>query len=285
MKKSISTKVCCFLVSLLRGISQVILQKNALSGALFLFGVAVNSITMAIGVLVGVISSTIFAHIKHYPVNDIEEGLFGYNGALIGVVIFSLYAPSSITVFLIIAGSALTVLIMRLMMIHFPLPAYTAPYILVIWVIWAMAPALNLEPAITSMSEKISTWGIFEGIGQIIFQNNAITGACFLLGIFLSNKLHALWGIISGLFATLLAELLSLSTTLILAGIFGYNASLCAIALTSRSKQWLAPLVGSALTVPIAMAFINAGIIVLTAPFVLSSWSILLLKKRFSLTY
>ncbi|WP_444904774.1 urea transporter [Microbulbifer sp. CnH-101-E] len=285
MKKSISTKVCCFLVSLLRGISQVILQKNALSGALFLFGVAVNSITMAIGVLVGVISSTIFAHIKHYPVNDIEEGLFGYNGALIGVVVFSLYAPSSLTVFLIIAGSALTVLIMRLMMIHFPLPAYTAPYILVIWVIWAMAPALNLEPAITSMSEKISTWGIFEGIGQIIFQNNAITGACFLLGIFISNKLHALWGIIGGLFATLLAELLSLSTTLILAGIFGYNASLCAIALTSRSKLWFAPLVGSALTVPIAMAFINAGIIVLTAPFVLSSWAILLLKKRFSLTY
>ncbi|USD23591.1 urea transporter [Microbulbifer variabilis] len=285
MKKSISTKVSCFLVSLLRGISQVILQKNALSGALFLFGVAVNSITMAIGVLVGVISSTIFAHIEHYPVNDIEEGLFGYNGALIGVVIFSLYAPSSITVFLIIAGSALTVLIMRLMMIHFPLPAYTAPYIMVIWVIWAMAPALNLEPAITSMSEKISTWGIFEGIGQIIFQNNAITGACFLLGIFISNKLHALWGIIGGLFATLLAELLSLSTTLILSGIFGYNASLCAIALTSRSKLWFAPLVGSALTVPIAMAFINAGIIVLTAPFVLSSWAILLLKKRFSLTY
>ncbi|WP_444886190.1 urea transporter [Microbulbifer sp. JMSA008] len=285
MKKSISTKISCFFISLLRGISQVILQKNALSGALFLFGVAVNSITMAIGVLVGVISSTIFAQIKHYPVNDIEEGLFGYNGALIGVVVFSLYAPSSLTVFLIIAGSALTVLIMRLMMIHFPLPAYTAPYIMVIWVIWAMAPALNLEPAITSMSEKISTWGIFEGIGQIIFQNNAITGACFLLGIFISNKLHALWGIIGGLFATLLAELLSLSTTLILAGIFGYNASLCAIALTSRSKQWLAPLVGSALTVPIAMAFINTGIVVLTAPFVLSSWAILLLKKRFSLTY
>ncbi|WP_444900753.1 urea transporter [Microbulbifer sp. VAAC004] len=285
MKKSISTKVCCFLVSLLRGISQVILQKNALSGAFFLFGVAVNSITMAIGVLVGVISSTIFAHIKHYPVNDIEEGLFGYNGALIGVVIFSLYAPSSLTVFLIIAGSALTVLIMRLMMIHFPLPAYTAPYIMVIWVIWAMAPALNLEPATTSMSEKISTWGIFEGIGQIIFQNNAITGACFLLGIFISNKLHALWGIIGGLFATLLAELISLSTTLILAGIFGYNASLCAIALTSRSKLWFVPLSGSVLTVPIAIALMGIDLIILTAPFVISSWTILLLTRNSSLNY
>ncbi|WP_366525591.1 urea transporter [uncultured Microbulbifer sp.] len=41
MAKPTPIKVRYFLISLFRGISQVILQKNALSGVLFLFGVAV----------------------------------------------------------------------------------------------------------------------------------------------------------------------------------------------------------------------------------------------------
>ncbi|WP_373565904.1 urea transporter [Microbulbifer okhotskensis] len=79
MTKSIPTKIRYYLVSLLRGISQVILQKNALSGALFLFGVAVNSINMAFGVALGVITATACAGILHYPVKQIEEGHFGYH--------------------------------------------------------------------------------------------------------------------------------------------------------------------------------------------------------------
>ncbi len=244
-----------------------------------MFGVAVNSIIMALGTALGVITATICAVALHYPVKHIKAGLLGYNGALIGVVIFSLYAPSPLTVLFIIGGSALTVLIMRLMMIHIPLPAYTAPYILVIWVIWGMAPTLGLEPAVTSLSEKFSTWGILAGVGQVIFQDNAITGICFLVGIFVSNKSHALWSLIGVVLATLLAELLSLPPTPILAGIFGYNASLSAIALANKSKYWLAPLVGSLLTVPITMVFMGADIIALSAPFVISSWAILPLKK------
>ncbi|WP_444946801.1 urea transporter [Microbulbifer sp. VTAC004] len=283
MTKSTPTKIRYYLVSLFRGVSQVILQKNALSGVLFLSGVAVNSVTMALGAALGVITATVCAGILHYPVKQIEEGLFGYNGALIGIVIFLLYAPSPITILLIIGGSALTVLIIRFMMLHIFLPPYTAPYILVIWAIWIFAPTQDLAPAVTPMNEKISTWGIFEGIGQIIFQNNAITGICFLVGLFISNKSHALWSIIGGLLATFLAMFLALPPTLILAGIFGYNASLSAIALSNGSKQWLAPLAGSVLTVPIAMALMGADIIILSAPFVISSWIILLLKRELAI--
>ncbi|WP_460786717.1 urea transporter [Microbulbifer echini] len=285
MAKPTPIKVRYFLISLFRGISQVILQKNALSGVLFLFGVAVNSTIMALGITLGVITATACACTLHYPAKQIEEGRFGYNGALVGVVIFSLYAPSALTVFLIIGGSALTVFIIRFMMCHISLPAYTAPYILVIWAIWTLAPTLNLASAETLTSEKISTWGVFEGIGQIIFQNNPITGICFLVGVFISSKAHAFWSIIGGVLATLLAMFLDLSPTLILAGVFGYNASLSAIALSNGSKQWLAPLAGSVLTVPIAVTLMSADVIILTAPFVLSSWIIWFLKRNFSLTH
>ncbi|AWF81368.1 hypothetical protein BTJ40_11370 [Microbulbifer sp. A4B17] len=285
MTKPILTKLKYCLVSIFRGISQVILQKNALSGFLFLLGVALNSAAMALGVILGVTTATICASILNYPVKQIEDGLFGYNGALIGVVIFLLYAPSLMTVLLIVGGSALTVLIMRFMMLHFVLPPYAAPYILVIWAIWILALTLDVVPTATFENENTSTWGIFEGIGQIIFQNNAITGICFLIGIFISNKSHAFWGIIGGLLATLLAMFLALSPTLILAGLFGYNASLSAIALSNGSKQWLAPLTGSVLTVPIAMAFMSADIIVLTSPFVIASWIILLIQRKLTLTH
>ncbi|WNZ54186.1 urea transporter [Microbulbifer sp. MKSA007] len=285
MIKPITTKLGNCLVSLFRGISQVILQRNALSGFLFILGVTVNSITMAIGVAIGVITSTACANIFNYPVKQIEDGLFGYNGALIGVVIFLLYAPSLMTFLLIVGGSALAVIIMRFMLLHFILPPYTAPYILVIWAIWILAPALDLAPTVAFVNENTSTWGIFEGIGQIIFQNNAITGICFLIGIFISNKSHALWSIIGGMLATSLAMLLALSPTLILAGLFGYNAPLSAIALSNGRKRWLAPIAGSILTVPIAMAFMSANIIVLTAPFVIASWIILLIQRKLTLTH
>ncbi|WP_445358326.1 urea transporter [Microbulbifer sp. ANSA005] len=112
MKPTITkTKYC--LASLFRGIGQVILQKNAVSGFLFLLGIAVNSVTMAVGAILGVIIATSCAGILHYPNKEIEEGLFGYNGALIGIVMFLLYAPSPLTVCLIIIGSILTVLIIR----------------------------------------------------------------------------------------------------------------------------------------------------------------------------
>ncbi|WP_444908267.1 urea transporter [Microbulbifer sp. SSSA008] len=285
MTKPITTKLGNCLVSIFRGISQVILQRNALSGFLFILGVTVNSITMAIGVVIGVITATACANILNYPVKQIEDGLFGYNGALIGVVIFLLYAPSLMTFLLIVGGSALTVLIMRFMLLHFILPPYTAPYILVIWAIWILAPALDLAPTAAFVNENTSTWGIFEGIGQIIFQNNAITGICFLIGIFISNKSHACWSIIGGMLATSLAMFLALSPTLILAGLFGYNASLSAIALSNGRKRWLAPIAGSILTVPIAMAFMSADIIVLTAPFVIASWIILLIQRKLTLTH
>ncbi|WP_444935867.1 urea transporter [Microbulbifer sp. JMSA004] len=69
------------------------------------------------------------------------------------------------------------------------------------------------------------------------------------------------------------------------AGLFGYNASLSAIALSNGRKRWLAPLAGSILTVPIAMAFMSADIIVLTAPFVIASWIILLIQRKLTLTH
>ncbi|WP_444927840.1 urea transporter [Microbulbifer sp. TRSA002] len=284
MKPTIAKTRFC-LVSLFRGVGQVILQKNAVSGFLFLLGIAVNPVTMAVGAILGVIIATSCAGILHYPNKEIEEGLFGYNGALIGIVMFLLYAPSPLTVCLIIIGSILTVLIIRFLMLNFFLPPYTAPYIIVIWGVWILAPDLDLAPATISMSENISTWGIMEGIGQIIFQDNAISGILFLIGILISNKSHALWSIIGGTLATLVAMFLTMPQNLILAGLFGYNASLSAIALSNGRKRWLAPIVGSILTVPIAIAFMSADIIVLTAPFVIASWIILLIQRKFTLTH
>jgi urea transporter len=64
-------------------------------------------------------------------------------------------------------------------------------------------------------------------------------------------------------------------------GIYGYNASLAAIAVYLWRKSLLISLLAAAITMPITEYFPSAqlGIPALTAPFVLASWTVLLIGK------
>jgi urea transporter len=56
-------KVIDFLKIISRGISQVMLQNNIITGLLFLIGIFYNSWLMGIGALIGVLISTLTAFI------------------------------------------------------------------------------------------------------------------------------------------------------------------------------------------------------------------------------
>lgn len=66
---------------LFRGISQVFLLNNVTTGILFLAGIFCNSWTMGIGAIIGVFVGTFTALFLKYNKSDIEQGLYGYNGA------------------------------------------------------------------------------------------------------------------------------------------------------------------------------------------------------------
>ena len=70
-----------------RGIGQVMFQNNALSGLLMLIGIFLNSWQMGILAVCGNIISTLTAYFSGYKHNDIKNGLYGFNGTLVGIAV------------------------------------------------------------------------------------------------------------------------------------------------------------------------------------------------------
>ena len=68
-----------------RGIGQVMFQNNALSGLLMLIGIFLNSWQMGLLAVSGNIISTSTGRISGYDRDDIKNGLYGFNGTLVGI--------------------------------------------------------------------------------------------------------------------------------------------------------------------------------------------------------
>ena len=86
-----------------RGISQIFLLNNVITGILFLAGAFYNSWPIGIGAVIGVLAGTFTALLLKYKRDDINQGLYGYNGALVGlatVYFFGFNMPSVIALFL-----------------------------------------------------------------------------------------------------------------------------------------------------------------------------------------
>ena len=64
----------------------------------------------------------------------------------------------------------------------------------------------------------------FRGIGQVFFQENALTGALFLVGIAVSSPLMAVGAAIGSAIGTATAWVLKFDKTEVLAGIYGFNS-------------------------------------------------------------
>ena len=68
------------------------------------------------------------------------------------------------------------------------------------------------------------------GVGQVFFQENALTGGCFVVGIALSSPLMALGGLVGAIIGTAMAHLLKFDKSEVSAGIYGFNSTLVGIA-------------------------------------------------------
>ena len=78
-----------FIKILLRGTGQVMFQNSAWTGLLFLVGIFWGAYIegqglVAWGALLGVSVSTITGYILGFPAKDGEQGLWGFNGVLVG---------------------------------------------------------------------------------------------------------------------------------------------------------------------------------------------------------
>jgi urea transporter len=123
---------------------------------------------------------------------------------------------------------------------------------------------------------------LLRGTGQVMFQNNPITGFLFLVGIFYNSYQLGIAGVIGLLASTLAAIVLGADRNLIRAGLFGFNGILTGIGLAFFIQlQWGPVLVvyiifGGVLSTIVFMALANFfstwDMPALTAPFVLTAW-------------
>ena len=113
-----------------RGVGQVMFQNNALSGLLMLAGILLNSWQMALLAIAGNVVSTLTACLSGYSREDIRNGLYGFNGTLVGIAI-GVFMPVSVASFsLLVAGACLSAWIARLFSLQRRVPGFTAPFIL-----------------------------------------------------------------------------------------------------------------------------------------------------------
>ena len=280
-----------YIQTILRSLGQVMFQNNIYSGLLFLIGIFFNSPILGLAALFGTVISISTAQILKYSKEDIENGLYGFNGALTGIALWYFFGFTTTTLFALIIGSALTTpLSYYLKKI---IPPFTAPFVIITWIVMYLLLLIFDIPLVSSATPANNVFDLLsvsaKSFGQVIFQDNSITGMFFLLAIIVNSKRAAIYGFYAAILGSLFALLLKEPVAVINAGLMGYNAILCAIALADNKRStflWIS--IATIISVILNIGFSNLGIIALTAPFVLSTWIILKLKlyrERSTISY
>ena len=235
---------------------------------------------------------------------SINQGLFGYNSVLTGIVL-TLFLTGPYHWIIALFGAAIAAIFTAAMMHALKdsgIPVLTFPFIILSWLmllasyrlkVFHLTPdlvpqdLLNWEVDMTGKVDWLE--GTFNGIGQIFFLHNTLSGVLLFIAVFWAGWKFGLYVIIGNSVALLTSYLLGGEPNLIFMGLYGYNAILTILAVSivfdTKSNRF-APflgVIGACLTVlltaSIATLLLPFGLPALTMPFVLSTWLLLGARK------
>jgi len=295
-----------------RGVGQVFFCCNAVTGFIFLIALYVGGITAGLAATVGVVSSTIAAYLLGFPEDEIDAGLYGFNGTLVGPCLFLfLEHTPQLWLYVVLASVLSTVVLAALMRILQPynIPASTSPFVLTCWMFMVAvysfdgfsrgpvlpAPAIPADIATAAVvttefaslsKDAVEAWytAVAKGIGEVMFADSVIVGILFLTGIAITSLRGALMALLGAIVGVAIPICLGADKTLIEMGLYAFNP-----VLTMMAVGWvfLKPTTGSALLALLAgiltiicqagLADFLApiGLPTLTFPFVLTMWMFL----------
>lgn len=295
-----------------RGVGQVFFCCNAVTGLIFLIALYVGGITAGLAATVGVVSSTIAAYVLGFSEDDIDAGLYGFNGTLVGPCLFLfLEHTPQLWLYVVLASILSTVVLAALMRILQPynIPASTSPFVLTCWMFMVAvysfdgfsrgpvlpAPAIPADIATAAVvttefasfsKDAIEAWytAVTKGVGEVMFADSVIVGILFLTGIAITSLRGAVMALSGAIVGVAVPVMLGADKTLIEMGLYAFNP-----VLTMMAVGWvfLKPTAGSALLALLAgiltiicqagLANFLApiGLPTLTFPFVLTMWMFL----------
>jgi urea transporter len=304
-----------FIDWVLRGIGQVVFQNNPLSGLVILLAILFNSWIYAFILVVGTVVGTGTAWLLRADRALVANGLFGFNGALVGLALVAFTSanfrsgsfPSAYLLSYIVFAAALTSIafssISTLMGPH-KVAALTMPFNLVGWLfLFAVLKFSNIEAGPLSKpvspdqyalvtSYLLPTWymGIGNAIGQIFFQDNWIAGYIILFGIAINSRISAVMALLGAALAAAVAVTFGAPEGAIRDGLFGYNAALTGIALGGfflvlNVRSFVYTLFGIVVTTwlwaSVAIFLEPIRMPVFTSPFVIVTWLMLIGQHGF----
>lgn len=259
--------------ALLNGFSQIFLQRHPLCGLLCLLAILVSAPALLGGALLGGVAGLLTAQRRDYPKAERQAGLYSYNGVLLGLLISQHFTWSALLPPLILACGGLSAILTRQWLKHaswpHDLPAYTAPFVGLGWLLLGSVPhsALALgEP------DTLAVLGApFTGLAQIMLLDQPLAGVLIALGLWLANRRAAVWAVIGASSGVLIGWLLD-DTSAALLGLHSYNPALAALALSQARRQPWLPLLGILLAILLTPGFAAVHLPALTAPFILACW-------------
>jgi len=265
----------------LRGVAQVMFQPHAGTGILFVVGLALGSPLVAVGALLGSALGTGLAWLLNYDREEIKNGIYGFNSSLVGIGLLTLLQPAPMTWVLVVLGSLLASPATYYMRQYLPFPTYTTPFILVTWLALVVGHGtighkLDAKPPALPEHELNFFDSILAGEAEVMLGASSLTGILFVVGIALSDWRHALIAVLGSAIGTWQARThLDLEGNIAL-GIYGYNATLAAMAIWLSKSSLSGVLLSAIISVPLVEYFPKAsGLPALTAPFVVATWMVL----------
>lgn len=300
----------------LRGIGQVVFQNNPLSGFIILAALFFNSWIYGAICLLGVVIATLTAKVLKADDGLIADGLYGFNGALVGLALVAFTSadfrtgaiPSVHMLVYIIFAAAMTSVVFSAigaLLQPYRVAALTMPFVLVGWLfLFAVLKFANIDAGplakpvspddyVATANYVLPTWymGIGNAIGQIFFQDNWIAGYLIVVGIAVNSRISAAMALLGAALAALVAVVFGGPEGAIRDGLFGYNAALTAIALGGfflvlTWPSFLYTLFGIVLATwlwaSVAIFLEPIDMPVLTSAFVLVTWLMLIGAKGFA---
>lgn len=301
----------------LRGIGQVMFQNSWLTGLIFLVGIFWNSWVYGIACILGTLVSTLTALALKADRELVRSGLFGFNGALVGIGL-NAYLSSDFTngnlpgwhlyLYIIFAGAFTSVVFSALGTLLGPyrVPALTAPFVITGWLfLFAVLRFSHLEPGpllkatlpepaalrgTTAYSFTTVYEGIGKGVAEVFFQDNWITGYIFLVALLVNSRISAAMALIGSAVGAGVAMILGASEETVRLGLYGFNPVLTAIALGGffYVLTWqgcLYTLFGAVVTAwvwaTVSVLLAPMGMPTFTSPFVIVTWLMIMAKDGF----
>lgn len=290
----------------LRGLGQVMFQDNMWTGLLFLIGIFWGAYeegqgVVAWGLVVGLLVSTLTGYILQLPDKNGANGLWGFNGCLVGAAFPTFMGNTpAMWVALILCAAFSTWLRVGMDNVfdRWKMSSFTFPFVLSTWffllasrLFSGMPPEYMGSPELPvgdggllnmDFGNLVIYW--LKGISQVFLINSWVTGIFFLAALAVSNWKAALWAAIASAVALLVVILWHGPAKDIADGLYGFSAVLTGIALgatfcNNKWYTWIWAILGIVITVFVQAAmnafFSPMGLPTLTGPFCIATWMFL----------